>query len=309
MHSDSSSSKNNLNRIKAWSQALKLPIMRKTVGIIEGQHPSVFKGIGLDFEELALYQPGDSIKDIDWKVSARSQSPVIRRYRANANTDMVFILDSGKEIVTRATSGERKIEIMRTVCNTFGYLGSMRYDGVGIVAGDNNRIMNERAKLNFNEVNLMLNRVEKMTNSLSPMRNYARVLAYCNQYFTKRSFMVLVFDEVNAFHVQDQFLAMVRKLKERHDVFCVSIRSINPFKKTLPKINGRVIDISNYTYVPAYYRTQKISEISKKNILTHRAKIAEGMNRMGVPHINVTGSEDFYHQFAAISQRREVAKL
>lgn len=298
-----------LSRIKSLVNSLKLPVVKKTVNIIEGVHPSVFKGIGIDFEELSLYQPGDNIKDIDWKASARSQTPVVKRYLADANTNMIFVIDSGKELVTRATSGERKIDVVHSICSVFSHIASKRLDAVGVIAGDSGRIMNERAKLNFSDIYIMLKKIEKMTNALSPVRNLLKVLSYCNQFLTKRSFIVLVFDEVNSFHVTDQFISSVRRLKERHDIFCVSIRSINPFKDKLPDTRGKIIDINEYYYIPAYFRNQKIANITKKNIISQRKLLIDGLNKIGVPHINVSGTEDFINKLKKISLRKEVAKL
>ena len=54
----------------------------KVRGLLEGQYGSVFKGRSLDFDDLREYLPGDDIKDIDWRATARSVSTRIRRYVA-----------------------------------------------------------------------------------------------------------------------------------------------------------------------------------------------------------------------------------
>jgi uncharacterized protein (DUF58 family) len=196
-----------VKRIKAWSNFLRLPVARKTVGILEGVHPSIFKGIGYDFEEFSAYQPGDNIKHINWAASARTSVPIVKRFRADSNTNMCFILDSGREMVTRTTSGERKIDVVRNICYTFGYIGSRRLDAVGVIAGDEQRIMNERTKLNFGEVQVTLNKVEKITSDVAPRRSFGHLLEYCNQFFAKRTFMVIIVDEATLFYSQDTFVS------------------------------------------------------------------------------------------------------
>jgi uncharacterized protein (DUF58 family) len=288
---------------------VKLPIVRKTFGIIEGAHPSIFKGIGQDFAEFGQYQPGDNIKNIDWKATAKTGALVLKQFQADSNTNLSFILDSGREMVTRSSSGERKIDVVRTVCNTFGYLSSMRYDAVGVLAGDQDKIMVERAKLSFVEVSDMLNKVEKISTVNAPNRSFSKVLVYANEHFNKRTFIVLVFDETTAFHVQAQFINLIRKLKARHDVFAVSIQTLNPFKPELPKSNGLIIDIKNRQHLPAFFRTTQIESTTKKNIQMNRKKLAFELQRAGVPHISTSGSKDFFKKLTRIMTRREVAKL
>jgi uncharacterized protein (DUF58 family) len=49
--------------------------------MMAGQYRSVFRGTGMEFEEVREYSPGDDVKSIDWKVSARLGRPFIKLYR------------------------------------------------------------------------------------------------------------------------------------------------------------------------------------------------------------------------------------
>ncbi len=65
-----------LQRVKA-----KMAIFahRKARGMLDGEYGSVFRGRSLDFDDLRAYIPGDDVRDIDWKASARFGSPLIKR--------------------------------------------------------------------------------------------------------------------------------------------------------------------------------------------------------------------------------------
>jgi uncharacterized protein (DUF58 family) len=45
-----------------------------------GEYHSIFKGRGMEFEEVRPYQPGDEIRTIDWNVTARTGEPYVKRY-------------------------------------------------------------------------------------------------------------------------------------------------------------------------------------------------------------------------------------
>ena len=48
-----------------------------------GEYTSVFKGRGLEFEEVREYQEGDDVRDIDWKVTARFQKNYVKTYNCS----------------------------------------------------------------------------------------------------------------------------------------------------------------------------------------------------------------------------------
>ena len=54
--------------------------------MMAGQYKSVFRGSGIEFEEVREYTPGDEVKEIDWKVSARMGTPFVKRFREETGT-------------------------------------------------------------------------------------------------------------------------------------------------------------------------------------------------------------------------------
>jgi uncharacterized protein (DUF58 family) len=61
--------------------------------LMAGQYKSVFRGSGIEFEEVRDYTPGDDVKSIDWKVSARLGRPFIKRYREERELILMLLVD------------------------------------------------------------------------------------------------------------------------------------------------------------------------------------------------------------------------
>ena len=61
--------------------------------IMAGQYRSIFRGAGIEFEEVREYSPGDEVKSIDWKVSARMGKPFIKRYREEREQVVMLLVD------------------------------------------------------------------------------------------------------------------------------------------------------------------------------------------------------------------------
>jgi uncharacterized protein (DUF58 family) len=61
--------------------------------LMAGQYKSVFRGTGMEFEEVREYAPGDDVKSIDWKVSARLGKPFVKRYREERELIVMLLVD------------------------------------------------------------------------------------------------------------------------------------------------------------------------------------------------------------------------
>ena len=108
---------------------------RAVRGLIEGEYRSVFHGRSMDFDDLRPYVPGDEVKDIDWKATARYGSPLTKRYIATRKHTLVLVVDTGRDMAALAASGESKRDIAVLAAGTLGYLAIRHGDLVALVAG------------------------------------------------------------------------------------------------------------------------------------------------------------------------------
>ena len=58
-----------------------------------GQYESVFKGRGMQFEEVREYTPGDDVRTIDWNVTARAGKPYIKRFVEERELTLMLVVD------------------------------------------------------------------------------------------------------------------------------------------------------------------------------------------------------------------------
>jgi uncharacterized protein (DUF58 family) len=82
--------------------------------LMAGQYRSIFRGAGIEFEEVREYTPGDDVKSIDWKVSARMGKPFIKRYREEREQVVMLLVDmsgSGRFGTTQSIKRETAAEI------------------------------------------------------------------------------------------------------------------------------------------------------------------------------------------------------
>lgn len=106
---------------------------RKIVNdIVSGNYKSHFKGHGVQFSEHRLYVPGDDVRHIDWKVSARTRDPMIKKYEEERELTVFLVVDlSGSK--TFASSKKLKSEVVAEIGGMLAYAASQTGDKVGVL--------------------------------------------------------------------------------------------------------------------------------------------------------------------------------
>jgi uncharacterized protein (DUF58 family) len=101
--------------------------------VFSGEYHSVFKGQGMEFDEVREYQPGDDIRTIDWNVTARMGAPYIKRYMEERELVVMFLLDvsaSGRF----GSADKTKIDTAAEICAVLAFSAIQNHDKVGAIA-------------------------------------------------------------------------------------------------------------------------------------------------------------------------------
>src|SRR5688572_7018286 len=82
-------------------------LVTETLG---GQYHSVFKGQGMNFEEVREYQPGDDVRTIDWNVTARMNHPFVKKFVEERELTLMLLVDlSGSGLFGSGTQSKREL--------------------------------------------------------------------------------------------------------------------------------------------------------------------------------------------------------
>ena len=81
--------------LQAQARSLQLPSARRALRQRRGGHHSVMRGRGMSLAEVRPYQPGDDVRRIDWRVTARRQEPHTRVYEEERERPVLALCDLG----------------------------------------------------------------------------------------------------------------------------------------------------------------------------------------------------------------------
>jgi len=99
---------------------------------LAGSYQSVFKGRGMNFDEVREYVPGDDIRTIDWNVTARTGVPHIKKFTEERELTIMLMIDiSGSGEFGSSTSSKR--ELMAEIGSVLAFSAVRNNDKVGLV--------------------------------------------------------------------------------------------------------------------------------------------------------------------------------
>jgi uncharacterized protein (DUF58 family) len=104
-------------------------LVSETLG---GQYHSVFKGQGMNFEEVREYQPGDEVRSIDWNVTARMNHPFVKKFVEERELTLMLIVDlSGSGLF--GSGDQAKRELAAEIASVLAFSAIRNNDKVGLI--------------------------------------------------------------------------------------------------------------------------------------------------------------------------------
>jgi uncharacterized protein (DUF58 family) len=201
---------------------------REVTDVLGGQYHSVFKGRGMEFEEVREYTPGDEVRSIDWNVTARFGHPYVKKFKEERELTVMLVVDvsaSGQFGSVRQTKNELAAELAAVLA----FSAIRNNDKVGLI--------------------MFTDRIEKFVAPQKGRRHVLRVireilafqpqgrgtdielaLDYLNSVQRRRAVTFLLSD----FQAPEDFQSKLRVAGKRHDVIALSLR--DPREEQLPAV-------------------------------------------------------------------------
>ena len=113
-------------------RAIEIRARRLVDDLFLGEYHAVFRGRGIEFDELRPYVVGDDVRSIDWKSYARTGEPLVRRYREDRDLTVLFAIDVSASQRAGA-SGRSKAGLAAELCAVFALAAIRNHDRAGLL--------------------------------------------------------------------------------------------------------------------------------------------------------------------------------
>lgn len=211
--------KTTLNEIKA-SSSLELLARQLVEGFITGLHKSPYHGFSVEFAEHRVYNEGESVRHIDWKVYARTDRMFTKRYEEETNLRCLIALDISPSMFYPAES-KAKITFSVKAASALSYLLHRQRDAVGLCLFDD-KIENltpvKSTPTHLDKIFTLLSRLDT-PNPEKKSTSVTTVLHEIAEKIHKRSLVVIFSDMFDSGENTDDLFKALQHLKHnKHEV-------------------------------------------------------------------------------------------
>jgi len=202
---------------------LELKCRRPVEHLLAGEYRSVFRGRGIEFEDVRPYQPGDDVRTMDWKVTARTGEPHIKRYIEEREQFFYLLVDVSASM-RHGTHGQ-KAKTVSEICALLTMAAIKNQDRVGLIlfSDEIEQIVPAR-KGRSHAMRIMDSLVNFQPKKKGT--NFAEVIGRFGHIARKHSVVFVVSD-----FLTEDYASELQHLAFRHDVNAVHI-SDNPLQNT-----------------------------------------------------------------------------
>ncbi|GIV33219.1 MAG: hypothetical protein KatS3mg031_0754 [Chitinophagales bacterium] len=197
-------------------------IARQVVeGFIIGLHKSPYHGFSVEFAEHRLYNSGESVKDIDWKVYARTDKLFVKRFEEETNLRCQLVLDASSSMYYPKGSPNNKIRFSVVSAAALMYLMRKQRDAVGLSIFDNQLEVHTQARSTSIHHKLLMTHLERLLAS-GPGTKTTAAAACLHQiadHIPKRSLVIIFSDMFDNMESEAELFSALQHLKyARHEV-------------------------------------------------------------------------------------------
>ncbi|WP_347927845.1 DUF58 domain-containing protein [Pseudomonas helvetica] len=230
------------------------------------------RGLGLEFHQLREFREGDSLRQIDWKATARQRTPIAREYQDERDQQIIFLLDCGRHM--RSLDGElAHFDHALNACLLLSYVALRQGDAVGLCtfAGDQPRYL--APVKGTGQLNVLLNTVYDLDSSQRPA-DYQAAASQLLARQKRRALVVLITNLRD--EDDDELLSTVKRIGRQHRVLVASLRE-------------GILDQVRQS--PVQTLDEALAYCGTVDYLNARAELHERLSAHGVPVLDVRPSE------------------
>lgn len=216
-----------MNQLVKKLRKYEIMIRKVANNHLQGDYQSIFKGAGLEFDDLRPYQYGDDVRTIEWKVSAKGHGTFVKTYKEDKDQSVYFLLDiSGSQDI--GDLGRKKIDLGKEVAGVLTLAAIHEGSQVGLFSFSDQKekiiLPGKGPRQGMKVIKAIFNHTNK-----SYKTNLSELFSFSLNLIKRRSIIIVISD-----FIDENYERSFKALAEKHDL--VAIQLTDPRESTLPSL-------------------------------------------------------------------------
>jgi uncharacterized protein (DUF58 family) len=276
---------------------------------VAGHYHSVFRGRGIDFDEVREYVPGDDVRTIDWNVTARAGHPFVKKFREDRELTILLMVDISGSL-DFGSAGASKRELEAELASVLALSATRNNDKVGLVLFSDEVEAYIPPKKGRNHV---LRVVREILDAKPRHRgtDVERALRFVHEVTTRHAIVFLLSDFQSPRGTPAQLAGLrdaVRLVHRRHDL--VAMHIFDPREMTLPNVGVLTLeDAETGELVEVDTGKARVRNRFARLAETQRLETARTLRREGVDCLEIDTAKPYLPPLLGFFKTRERRRM
>jgi len=280
---------------------IQIKTSRMVTEIFSGEYRSVFKGQGMEFEEVREYQSGDEIRTIDWNVTARMNKPFVKQFKEERELTVFFLVDVSASMDC-GTRVRTKRELMAELCAVLAFAAIQNNDKVGLIAFSDHiekYVPPAKGKKHVLRVIRELLAVGQSGVRSRRTTNLRQSLDYLGKVYRKKAVVFLVSD-----YLAEDYAKPLNVLAHKHDLIALHVE--DPLETQIPA-NGifTMEDLETGQPMEIDFSTERLRQKFQNAMEERKEKLFAGFKKIGIDVLSTGTAENYFHKLVLLFKERE----
>lgn len=267
---------------------------------MQGDFHSVFKGSGLEFDDVRSYQYGDDVRIINWNVTAKGHGTFVNTFREEKEQTVFFLLDvsASQEI---GIPGNRKLDIAKELAGVLCLSAIREQNHAGLLCfSDQKEMYVKPGKGEKHAVNIITRLIELSPSSIKT--NISRGILHALKLLKRKSVVILISD-----FIDDDYEHNLSALAKKHDLVVIHVSDKR--ETELPRL-GIVPLLDNESNRTLWMNTSSASfrNSLQKTFGGKRNELETFCRRHNANYLNVFTNEDYVSKLIKLFRVRNKAR-
>ncbi len=277
-------------------RAIEIKTKGLSTNIFAGEYHSAFKGRGMAFSEVREYQPGDDIRTIDWKVTARFNHPYIKVFEEERELTLMLLIDVSASGAYGSNYGLKK-ERVTEIAAVLAFSAIQNNDKIGVIlfSGKIEKFIPPKKGRSH-----VLTIIRELLNFKPEQKdtNIAEALGYFVNVIKKRCTAFLISD------FMDQGMEQaLRSARNKHDL--IGLRVYDPLEAELPDLGiVRIQDAETGQEMYVDTASKKVRNHFKHLRETRAKRIKDLFKKAGVDYASIRTDQSYVHPLIMLFKNR-----
>ena len=262
----------------------------------QGDYNSIFKGSGLDFDDLRPYQYGDDHRSINWNITAKEDKIYTNTYKEDKEQSVFFLVDVSKS--QHIGREENKINISKEITSVLALSALNTNSQVGLICFSDQKELFIESKKGISHGYRIIKNLYDLKQK-SNKTNITSMVKFFMGTIKKKSLVIILSD-----FIDENYIKSLKSLSKSHDVICLHI--YDDYEAKIPELGIIQVEEKENNFKKwVNTSSRSFQKMTNKFFDEKSNEIKKKMNSIGINYLKINSKENYIKNLIKLFKYRK----